>query len=42
MERVPGLADRSVIFVSGYGRDETIARASESEAADYIVRPFSR
>ena len=30
-----------MIFVSGYGRDETIARALESGAADYIVKPFS-
>ena len=27
MERVPELADLPVIFISGYGRDETIARA---------------
>ena len=27
MERVPGLADLPVIFISAYGRDETIARA---------------
>ena len=25
----------------GYGRDETIAKALESGAADYIVKPFS-
>ena len=41
MERVPELADRPVIFISGYGRDETIARALEAGAADYIVKPFS-
>ena len=41
MERVPELADLPVIFISGYGRDETIARALESGAADYIVKPFS-
>ena len=41
MRRVPGLADRPVIFISAYGRDETIARALESGAADYIVKPFS-
>ena len=28
METVPGLADLPVIFISGYGRDETIARRS--------------
>ena len=41
MERVPELADLPVIFISGYGRDETIARAFERGAADYIVKPFS-
>ena len=30
-----------MIFVSGYGRDATIARALEIGAADYIVKPFS-
>ncbi len=41
MGQVPELADLPVIFISGYGRDETIARALESGAADYIVKPFS-
>ena len=41
MERVPELADLPVIFVSAYGRDETIARAFDAGAADYIVKPFS-
>ena len=41
MERVPALADRPVIFISGYGHDETIARAFEAGAEDYIVKPFS-
>ena len=41
MESVPGLADLPVIFISGYGRDETIARALEAGADDYIVKPFS-
>ena len=41
METVPGLADLPVIFISGYGRDETIARALEAGAADYVVKPFS-
>ena len=41
MGRVPALAELPVIFISGYGRDETIARALESGAADYIVKPFS-
>ena len=41
MARLPELADLPVIFISGYGRDETIARALEAGAADYIVKPFS-
>ena len=41
MKQVPELADRPVIFISGYGRDETVAKALESGAADYIVKPFS-
>ena len=36
-----GLADLPVIFISGYGRDETIARALEAGAEDYVVKPFS-
>jgi len=41
MEQVPELADRPVIFISGYGHDETIARAFEAGAEDYLVKPFS-
>ncbi len=41
MENVPELADLPVIFISAYGRDETIARALGAGAADYIVKPFS-
>ena len=41
MKQVPELADVPVIFISAYGRDETIARAFEHGAADYIVKPFS-
>jgi len=41
MSDIPELADLPVIFVSAYGRDETIARALEAGAADYIVKPFS-
>ena len=41
MTSVPELADLPVVFISAYGRDETIARALESGAADYIVKPFS-
>ncbi|WP_420636780.1 ATP-binding protein [Candidatus Palauibacter sp.] len=41
MKHIPALADLPVIFISGYGRDETIAKALASGAADYIVKPFS-
>ena len=41
MQSLPALADRPVIFMSAYGRDETIARALEIGAADYVVKPFS-
>ena len=41
MQPVPELAGLPVIFISGYGRDETIARALEAGADDYIVKPFS-
>ena len=41
MESVPGLTGLPVIFISGYGRDETVARALATGAADYIVKPFS-
>ena len=41
MENVPELADQPVIFLSVYRRDETIARALEVGAIDYIVKPFS-
>ena len=41
MNSTPELAELPIIFISGYGRDETIARALENGAADYIVKPFS-
>ena len=41
MERIPEMGDLPVIFISGYGRDETIATALQKGAADYIVKPFS-
>ena len=42
MEDVAELADLPVIFISAYGRDETIARALGAGAVDYIVKPFSQ
>ena len=41
METVPELRDIPIVFISGYGRDETIAKALEAGAVDYIVKPFS-
>ncbi len=41
MQTVSGLADLPVIFLSCYGRDETIAKAFEAGAVDYVVKPFS-
>ena len=41
MAEVAELADLPVIFISAYGRDETIARALGAGATDYIVKPFS-
>ena len=34
-------ADVPVIFLSGYGQDQVIARAFDMGAADYVVKPFS-
>ena len=39
--RIPELSDQPVIFISGYGRDGTVAKALDAGAADYIVKPFS-
>ncbi len=33
--------DVPVIFLSAYGREETIARALEMGAIDYVVKPFA-
>ena len=41
MRRIPELSDLPVIFISVYGRDETVAKALDAGAADYIVKPFS-
>ena len=35
------MADVPVIFLSAYGQEETIARAFENGADDYVVKPFS-
>ncbi len=41
MEQLFGIASVPVIFLSAYGQDRVIARAFETGAADYIVKPFS-
>ncbi len=41
MQDVPEMADLPIIFISAYGRDETIARALGQGAVDYVVKPFS-
>ncbi len=41
MAELPELEDLPVIFISAYGRDETIVRALDAGAVDYIVKPFS-
>ena len=41
MRTVSALRELPVIFISGYGRDETVAKALDSGAFDYIVKPFS-
>ncbi len=41
MRSIPELSDLPVIFISAYGRDETIAKALEEGADDYLVKPFS-
>ncbi len=41
LRSVPELAGLPVVFISGYGRDETVAEALRAGAADYLVKPFS-
>ncbi len=41
MEQTPEMAGLPVIFLSAYGRDETIADALQKGASDYLVKPFS-
>ena len=41
MRSMPEMAGLPVIFISAYGHDETIVRALDAGAADYIVKPFS-
>ena len=41
MSDIKATADIPVIFLSAYGHDETLARAFDMGAADYVVKPFS-
>ena len=41
MNDIRRTADVPVIFLSAYGQDETVARALDMGAADYLVKPFS-
>ena len=41
MRDILRIADVPVIFLSGYGQDQVMARAFEMGADDYIVKPFS-
>ena len=41
MKRIVDITDAPVIFLSGRGGDQDIARAFELGAADYVVKPFS-
>ncbi len=41
MSRIPALLDIPVIFLSGYGRNEPVARSLQAGANDYVVQPFS-
>ena len=41
MEDILDVDKVPVILLSGYGRDEIIARAFEKGASDYVVKPFS-
>ena len=41
MQAILGIADVPVIFLSAYGREDTIARAFDMGAVDYVVKPFS-
>ncbi len=41
MEDIPAMRDVPVVFLSGYGQEESVASALEKGAADYVVKPFS-
>ncbi len=41
MRSIPDVSEVPVIFISGRGGDQYVARAFEMGAADYILKPFS-
>ena len=41
MKSIPNVSEVPVIFISGRGGDQYVARAFEMGAADYILKPFS-
>ena len=41
MRSIPNVSEVPVIFISGRGGDQYVARAFEMGAADYILKPFS-
>ncbi len=41
MQAILGISDVPVIFLSAYGREDLVARAIDSGAVDYMVKPFS-
>ena len=41
MKSISEITDAPIIFLSGYGRDQAIAKAFDLGAVDYIVKPFS-
>ena len=41
MDKILEKCDVPVIFLSVYGQEETVAKALDSGAADYVVKPFS-
>ena len=42
MQDILRTADVPVIFISVYGQDEVVAKALDTGAADYVVKPFSQ
>ena len=41
MSDIRATTDAPIMFLSAYGHDETVARAFDMGAADYVVKPFS-